>query len=437
MEIPLSENQEWLCAFDKGYAEGAFGHRHLLVYGWRLLGEIDLEALRAALRDVVVRHEILRTALEPGVGGRHPVIHPPVDVPLTVRELPGDGSRDETTEDLLTDIEAGTYDVRELPHLRAVLGRFDSRDAVLVLVAHHIATDALSMQVIVRDLAACYAARTGRGDAPPAPATQYQDFARWQRNEAADPDVLAYWRDQLGGRSFTAIRTDRAGDGGDVTYAAHRFVLDAELTGRALALARARRCTPFIVSLAAYYLLLRRVTGETDLVAATTSAGRHDDRFTDTVGPFYYLLPLRADLTGARCLGDVVTAARATCLGAYMHDLTYRRIEREVPALGKPFADPSRAVVNFENLQPPEPMEGESVGGLRYQELRRRVRSQEITVDVPDGVLWAMELLPSGELAGTIKYSTGHFDRTTITALVETYRELLHELATNPDAPLD
>jgi non-ribosomal peptide synthetase component F len=190
------------------------------------------------------------------------------------------------------------------------------------------------------------------------------------------------------------------------------------------------------VSLAAYYVLLHRITGDRDLVVATTSAGRYDDRFADTVGPFYNLLPLRADLTDATSLSDVLAAARATCLGAYVHDLPYRRIEREVPTLGKAFAEPLGTVVTFENLQPPEPMDDEPVGGLRYRELRRRVRSQEITAAVPDGVLWVMELLPSGELAGTVKYRPDQFASGTITALVDDYRDALRELTVSPDAPL-
>src|SRR5262249_6047590 len=165
--IPLSYTQEFLCGFDKGDAGGPFGPRYHATCGWRLLGEIDLDALRQALADVVARHETLRTTLVRGTGEPWQEVSPPSAPPLVVRDLSGTdaGARDQHAERFLIEIEEGTLDVRQLPLLRAYLGRFDDNDAIFAVLAHHAAIDGWSMRLIMRDLVACYAARTTGGGA--------------------------------------------------------------------------------------------------------------------------------------------------------------------------------------------------------------------------------------------------------------------------------
>lgn len=161
--FPMSLNQEFLCAFDKGDIVGTFGHRHILVDGWRIAGQVDVGALQGAINDVVVRHEILRTLVSRDPAGSRQLVYPPSPVKLEIRQLketPG-RSRESCVEGLLSEAESGTLSARSLPLLQAILGKFDDRDSVLVLVAHHCASDPWSMQLIMRDLAAYYAARRG------------------------------------------------------------------------------------------------------------------------------------------------------------------------------------------------------------------------------------------------------------------------------------
>jgi non-ribosomal peptide synthetase component F len=437
---PLSLNQEFLYAFDKGETEGAFGHRHTLVYGWRLRGPVDVDVLRRALDDVVARHEVLRTSLVHTADEQFQRIHPPSPVRLTVRDLPGDPDpaiREGRAEEFLNELDADVYPMSQLPHLRAILGRFDPDEAVLVLAAHHVATDPWSIGLIVRDLADCYAARKAGEEPGPYDGGQYRAYALWQRTpeaaEAADR-ARAYWRAKLDGARILGLPTDRLPQP-DVPsrYAVHRFVIDSGPAARTLALARSMRSSPFMVLLAAYYLLLHRRTGASDLVVPTFTSGRYRDEFTRTVGPFYNFVPLRTDLTGCETFRDVLSRTRQTCIDAYTHDIPFSQVLPEAPELLSPFANPGLAVAAFELLQSPAAMDDERVGDLTYTEIRRRVRSQERSSDIPDGVLWAIDLLPSGELAGSVKFNPDLFDRATWVRFVDDFVRVLGDAVADPD----
>ena len=268
----LSLNQEFLCSLDHGETAGALSQWYTITSGLRLRGNLDVGALSAALDDVVARHEILRTVLRKDDGGWYQHLHPPGPVqPAGARrrlELALADSADRAAYDLLDDVEAEPFSHREVPLLRAVLGRLGADDHVLALTTHHIASDAWSMQVIITDLAACYAARAA-GRAPGLPgACQYREFAAWQRatEESWSGVASGHWRDRLLGARLHALPAGRVlPEGAADPYSVHRFVIGRELTEAAARVARSTRSSLFVVLLAAYNLLASQLTGESDL----------------------------------------------------------------------------------------------------------------------------------------------------------------------------
>ncbi|HEY3956668.1 MAG TPA: condensation domain-containing protein [Streptosporangiaceae bacterium] len=441
-ELPLSLQQAFLGSMDRGDDEGSFGAKHIIGHAWRLTGRLDEDALRAALRDVVARHEMLRTAISRGEGAQGQRVHPPGPVRLMVRDLPAGGpaDRDREAERFFNEIEAGVYPVRELPHLRAVLGRFDDQDGVLVLVVHHVACDAWSMQVIVRDLATRYAVHRGHAMAALPAVRQYGEFAAWQLARAAAPEMAAecaYWRQKLAGARLTNVPTDRPRRP-DVppAYATHRFDIDAELTAATLRCARALRSSPFMVVTAAYMVLLSQLTGVTDVVVPTFSAGRGEEQFHDTVGAFLNFLPLRADFTGCRTFREVAERVRQTCVEAYTHDIPFPVLVEEAPELMSPMADQSRDIVAFEVFQTPSSMTGEVIGEVGYAEIRKRLLSQPVSSDIPDGALWALDVLPDGVIIGSLKFNTVVFDPGTAWYMIDEFRSVLRRCVTSPEASM-
>lgn len=430
---PLSYTQEFLCAFGDSEETGPFGPRYHGVRGWRLTGPIDLAALRAAVDDVVARHESLRSRIVRDGAEAHQEILPPAATEILVTELPAGSAaeRDLSAETLLNDLEGSELSVRQIPHLRVVLARFDDTDAVLAMVAHHVAIDGWSMQLLMQDVADAYVRKPDR----PAP-VQYREYAGWQKTVLTEDAVReggSYWRDTLAGARMLGLPTDRvrAADAARAT-SVHRFVLDADLTRGIIRTARTQRSTSFMVLVAAYKALLARLTGRTDIAIPTLSAGRGDLRFAGTVGPFFNFVPLRTDLAGCTTLGDVLAATRRTCMEAQQHEIPFAHVMPHAPEIMSTFADSSVAVGAFQTFQYQDRGTGRA-GDLGYAEIRSRTISHSPGSDIPDGILWTLEIDPDGEVYGNVRYDSGQFDDASIDALVAGLRRVLGELVTAPD----
>ena len=437
----LSLNQEFLCSLDHGETAGALSQWYTITNGLRLRGALDTDALAAALDDVAARHESLRTTLAQEDDGWHQHLHPPGPVSLQVRAGPA-GSQDwadRAAYDLLNDVEAEPFSHREVPLLRAVLGKLGADDHVLALRTHHVASDAWSMQVIITDFAACYAARAA-GHPPDLPgACQYRDFAAWQRASQESWSGVAggYWRDRLRGARLHALATDRVPpDGAADPYSVHRFMIGRELTEATVRFARSARCSLFVVLFAAYNLLASQLTGEADLVVPTFTAGRNESRFAGVVGPLYNMLPIRTDLGGCVSFADVIARTRASCLQAYANDIPFSLIQAQAGDLMQPCADEHLAVSAFEMFPPPALAGIERAGDIRYGELRGGRPSSPVGASTPKGMLWAVDQLRSGELAGLIRFSRDRFDAGTIAGIATRYHQVLSASVAEPTAQL-
>lgn len=435
----LSWNQEFLCALDHGPVAGALSQWYTISYGLRLTGKADTGALRAALADVVARHEILRSSLVRDRADWHQTIHAPAPVSLEVRDERGiaSASRHGRAHQLLNEIEARPFGVLDVPLLRAVLVRFGLDDSLLVLTTHHIVSDAWSMQAIIHDLGVCYAARRDRRPHGLPTAYQYREFARWQRATAHSTlTARKYWREKLSGASVHTVQADHSLPSGAADpYSVHRFTIETELARATADLAKATRSSLFVVLLAAYDLLARRLTGAGDLTVPTFTSGRGHDQFSAGVGPYYNFLPVRTDLRDCASFLDVIARTRASCLEGYAHDIPFLLISHEAGELMKPCGTEGLEVAAFEML-PPATTVDQRAGDLVFSEMRDRLWSQPVGSSTPRGMLWALDRLRTGEIAGTVRFSQRRFEEGTVSGLAAEYGRLLGAAVADPTARL-
>jgi hypothetical protein len=441
-KVPLSFNQEFLCAFDEGNEVGAFGPKYNIVYGWRVRGHVDPESLQRAMNLVVERHEALRTTVIRGEE-KYQLVHPPSPARLEVRDLPGvdPADRDLRAEELLVELEGGSYYVTDLPVFRAVLARFDENDSVLVLIAHHTAVDGWAIHLVIRDLVHFYATLRGH-DLPPLPhAAQYREYVEWEQQrytETAMTRSREYWRENLAGTEVHSLETDwPKSEGREKHTAVERFQIDRDVVAAVLDLAKETRSSAFMVMLAAQYVYLSRASGRTDLTVSTVASGRGTARFQETVGSFFNFLPLRTELAGCGTFREVIKAARTTCLRAYSNQIPFAQVMGDTPAFGRPWFTDGLAVFPFQVFQFPYVMEREVVGDLELSEIRKRTLPQEDGADIPDGALWTLDLnAESCELVGGLQFNSNLYRRETIQEIMATFFQVLRETVLAPDAEL-
>ncbi|MDJ0396117.1 amino acid adenylation domain-containing protein [Rhodococcus sp. G-MC3] len=301
----------------------------------RLTGTLDLDALKAAMVDVLERHESLRTIF-PSVDGS------PIQVVVPAESAAPD-LRVTTVEEgdsrgALDRFVATGFDVGSEPPMHARLFELSATEHILAVVLHHIAADGSSMAPLGRDVMSAYAARAA-GRAPgwaPLP-VQFADFALWQRGwlgEEADPDSvvarqLAYWTATLSGApEVSAMPTDRPRpDRRSMRGDRVEFEISADLHHALRSLARAHSATMFMTLHAALAVLLARVGGEDDVVIGTPVAGRSVAVLDDLVGMFVGTLALRTEVNRSESFERLLADARSRDLSAFTNaDLPFERL---------------------------------------------------------------------------------------------------------------
>jgi amino acid adenylation domain-containing protein len=407
----------------------------------RLRGRLDVPALRAALRDVVDRHEALRTVYpeRDGVPFQQ-VLATGVAAPeLSVRTV------DEA--DLRAEVERvarHAFDLMAEPPVRAELLVLSGEESQLVLVVHHIAADGWSLGVLWKDLADAYTARLhGRapdwGELP----VQYADFALWQREtlgETDDPDSqlaaqTRHWVQALGGSpdecTLPADRTRPAaasysGDAIDLVWPAdlHRDLAD---------LARACDVSVFMVVHAALAVLLSRLGAGGDITIGTPVAGRTDPNTEQLVGFFVNTLVLRTDTTGNPTFRQLLARVRRADLDAFAHqEVPFETVVEAV--------NPTRTLARhplFQIMlawQDPDATAPELPGlsatvtpvhsGTAKMDLTLSLVERHTPNGTPDGVV------------GLAVYPTELFDRSTVEAHTDRLVRILRAAVADPDQPI-
>ncbi|MEC4016311.1 non-ribosomal peptide synthetase [Streptomyces sp. H27-D2] len=440
--LPLSFAQQrmwFLNRLEESGSEGAAAYN--LPLALRISGGLDVGALGAALGDVADRHESLRTVF-PDVEG----------VPFQ-RVLEGELGRPslvvveagEEWEGVLAGLSGRGFDVRvDLPW-RVWLLRVAPSEFVLLVVAHHIASDGWSMGVLARDLEVAYGARcVGRVPGWEPLPVQYADYALWQREvlgELGDSGSLVsgqldYWRGVLAGapqelvlpldRPRPAVPSFRSGSV-PVGVGAGTHAGLVELAGRG-------RVTMFMVVHAAVCVLLARMGAGEDVVVGTPIAGRSDAQLEELAGFFVNTLVLRADLGGDPSFVELLGRVREADLGAYAHqEVPFERLVDELNPVRSTSRSPLfQVMVALQNV----PEARWELPGLRVSAVPpSSAPPARFDLSVTLGERRGADGAPAG-LGGGILYAADLFDEATVRALAARLARVLEQVAADPQIHL-
>ncbi|WP_278312658.1 non-ribosomal peptide synthetase [Lolliginicoccus levis] len=398
----------------------------------RLRGTLDRAALRAAVKDILERHLMLRTIFPSEAGEPYQRVLDTQAVSATVlTELslaPADA-----TDGLLGLVGRG-FDVTSEAPIRIEVISTGTNEHILALVVHHIAADGESIPPLVRDMISAYAARAA-GTEPgwePLPIS-YLDYAAWQHDLLGDPrdpgslwsEQITFWRRALAGTpDVLDLPLDKprpaipAADGGAVD-----LPLAPGLEKGLAATARETGTTTFMVLHAALAVLLARITGSSDIVVGTPTAGRSDPALADLVGMFVNTLPLRTLIDPTATAAEVISQARRADIAAYSHaDVPFEAIVDAVM--------PRRPITHSPVYQVLLSVDRARPGTATFAGLEIAALDHGLHVAKTDLTFGIVE--DENRLSGSITYRRDLFEEKTVRRIAAWYATILETLVTSP-----
>ncbi|MEC1922581.1 non-ribosomal peptide synthetase DhbF [Bacillus subtilis] len=404
----------------------------------RLSGELDQGLLKAALYDLVCRHESLRTIFPESQGTSYQHI---LDADQAHPELHVTEIAEKELSDRLAEAVRYSFDLAAEPAFRAELFVIGPDEYVLLLLVHHIVGDGWSLTPLTRDLGTAYAARChGRSPEWAPLAVQYADYALWQQELLGNEDnpnsliagQLAFWKETLKNLpDQLELPTDYSrpaepSHDGDMIH----FRIEPEFHKRLQELARTNRVSLFMVLQSGLAALLTRLGAGTDIPIGSPIAGRNDDALGDLVGLFINTLVLRTDTSGDPSFRELLDRVREVNLAAYDNqDLPFERLVEVLnPARSRATHPLFQIMLAFQNTPDAELHLPDMESSLRINSVGSA--KFDLTLEISEDRL--ADGTPNG-MEGLLEYSTDLFKRETAQALADRLMRLLEAAESDPD----
>jgi thioesterase domain-containing protein len=293
---------------------------------WLVTGPLSHIAAQGALQALIQRYEILRTSFREIDGQLAQIVAPACPFKLSnvdLSSLPADESA--AHAEAMARAEAlEPIDPAQAPLMRASLLRFGSDRAVLLLTFHAMVVDGWSTGLFVSEFrAAVDAIASG---APPdisEPEIQFVDYALWEKellaSDALD-EARSYWKQRLNDVRGTEVPPDHLPPDRRTGSSHIGSLLLTPDTNRTIdSFTRQQNVTLFSVAAAALALMLRRVTGDTEVVVGSQVANREDPTAEGIIGPTVNSITLCLPVDDNGTLHAFVRSVADTVLEALRH----------------------------------------------------------------------------------------------------------------------
>ena len=414
----------------------------------RLQSAVKAELLQASLQALVDRHPSLRTTL--ALEGDRVVQRVHGEWPVRMETVDTSKSTADQLRRLVEAAARRPFDLARGPLVRTTLFTGAPDGAVLLVVVHHVAFDAWSLEIFVRELCELYAAAEARRPPRLKPQPyQYTDFAAWQDRMLGSPAgarARGYWQAELGGDlPLLALPTDRPRPSRPrFQGASELFVVDGDLSARVKALAAAEGATLYAVLLAAYHALLRRQTGQDEILIGSPVAGRLQPELSSVIGYFVNTVAIRGTTGGDPSFRRFLHATRDKVLLALEHqeypfpvlvkELGVNRATGRSPVFQTLFnfirTGESQTVARLyvPRLQPDDSNAVRS-GDLVLEPLTLLQQEGQFDLD--------LEMFDIGDgLGGRFRYDTDLFESATVARLARIFVALLEVIVADPGQPV-
>ncbi|MDY6921996.1 MAG: amino acid adenylation domain-containing protein [Pseudomonadota bacterium] len=444
-DLPLSYTQEALWTLEQ-MNPGTIAYN--LPMAFRFYGKLDANLLQRAITTIIERHESLRTTVgEDDAGRPRAVIQPAAEFQLPRHQIHIDNEA-HYQRDLKAAIDE--YALRPFDLQQGPLYRFDLLDIsgavephrVLVICLHHMISDGLSQNLLVREIALLYAAglQGAPSPLPPLP-VQYPDFAAWQRQQLTGERLqqeLDFWRRQLAGvPALLALPTDRPRPPIQTSRGArHHFELPANTAEQVLAFCRQQGYTTFMGLMAALQMVLSRHAGQTDFCLGMPTAGRHYQELEQLIGFFVNGVLVRAQLEGNPTWQQHLEQVKQRLLDVLSHQETPAQLIIEHLDVPRNPSYPPLAQVGFQlqNFSGSVQSGTEESAMLDAFAKQTNLRMEPVQLEEADSKFDMIVSLAQQDtqFRGYVEYNTDLFDVATIERLVTHFVRALDSMVRQP-----
>lgn len=384
-------------------------------------GEADIERLSKVFRELILRHEALRTSFDKINGEIVQIIHDQVPFDIEYSEA------DEAESTRIIESFIRPFDLRVAPLVRVGLIKTADKRYIIMFDTHHIISDGMSLTTIIRELGELY-----QGAELPRQNIQYKDYAVWQ-NKMIQSGALKkqeeYWLSRFKGTipvldmplDYTRPPVQSFDGEGLNSY------LDSRLSKELKEFAQKHGVTVYTLFMAVYYTLLSRYSGQDDIVVGTPVAGRQHADVINTVGMFVNTLAIRAFPHPSKTFSDFLGEVQADSIQAienqnYQFEVLVEKLNIQRDISRNPLFD---TMFVFENM---------GSMGVRLENICFKPYRFESRISKFDCILFAFEEEDTIRLY--LEYNIRLFKRETAERMLYHFINLLQEAIACPDKKL-
>ena len=428
----ISLQQERLWFLDQFEGESS---SYNLAAGLRLRGSLNKRALTNSWKEIIRRHEVLRTGIVSVDGKPKAVVHACADWTVStrsLRDLPKAEQYAEAMKFASAELRR-PYDLSSAPAIRVFLLELDDEEHVLLFGVHHIVSDGWSLGVIGDEFIQLYTAYSENRPSPlPELPVQYLDYAHWHRQLMENGGMrsqMTYWKQALAAPlPVVDLPCDRPRQAVSRNLGKRtQLALPADLMAAAKKISLELDTTLFTTLLTVFNILLFRYTRETDIIVGTVAAGRSHPELEKLVGLFLNNLPLRTNLSGDPTVRELLVQVRENTLNAFANqDVPFGDLVEATQGPRDLNRTPLFQVMfilqNF-------PARSQQLPGLQLSPLEFEIGTSRYDLTVEAGEA-------ENQFQTVWEYNSDLFDDSTIQRMQNHFQRLLESALVNLDQPI-
>ncbi|QUI24146.1 amino acid adenylation domain-containing protein [Vallitalea pronyensis] len=384
-------------------------------------GSLDKGKLEEAFKEVIRRHESLRTSFEVVDGEPVQMVHSEAEFTIDYEEV----NETEIDERIKGFVKA--FDLSKAPLLRMGLLKVQKNKHIMLFDMHHIISDGVSINVLIREFTQIY-----EGKKFPELKVHYKDYSTWQNKLLKSDDMKKqeeYWINQFRGEvPVLSMPTDyprpsvQSFEGDRIA-----FEIGQKLTRKLETIAKETETTMYMVLLAAYNTLLYKCTGQEDMVVGSPIAGRPHADLEHIIGMFVNTLAMRNEPRGDKSFKELLRKVKENALKAYENqdyqfEELVEKLDLKRDMSRNPLFDTMFVLQNTGSM------------AIEIQDLSFKPYPMENNISHFDMTLSGEER--DGKVYFDLEYSTRLFRKATIERFAEHYRNILKKIAENMDVKL-